>query len=154
MPEYPLSTIAELIKLTPQRVRQLVKEGIIPDSSKGQYDLVKTVQAYIDYLRGLCQGKDTTKIAEEKKLIEERRQFISQRRRKAAGELLEKHEVEQISYAAGQMMSEGLLSLDSRICDLVTAESDYHKNSKTINREVRAIMENVQQCLSQLQEKS
>src|SRR3990172_7163288 len=108
MPEYPLSTIAELLKITPQRVRQLVKEGIVPDSNKGHYDLVKTVQAYIGYLRGLCQGKDTTKAAEEKRLIEERRQFIALRRKKAAGELIDVQEVSQIAYAAGQIMNDGL----------------------------------------------
>jgi len=48
---YPLDTIAKLLDLTPQRVLQLVKMGVIPKKERGRYELVPVVRGYIKYLR-------------------------------------------------------------------------------------------------------
>ena len=37
---YPVAVIAKLLDLTPQRVQQLVKEGVIPREGKGRYEFV------------------------------------------------------------------------------------------------------------------
>lgn len=42
---------AHLLKMTPERVRQLVKDGWIPRDTKGIYPIVATVHGYIDFLR-------------------------------------------------------------------------------------------------------
>lgn len=47
----PIDTICKLLDLTPQRVNQLVREGIIPKHERGRYELVPVVRAYIQYLR-------------------------------------------------------------------------------------------------------
>jgi phage terminase Nu1 subunit (DNA packaging protein) len=48
---FPLDTICKLLDLTPQRVNQLVKEGIVPRAERGRYELVPVVRAYVKYLR-------------------------------------------------------------------------------------------------------
>lgn len=48
---YPSTTIAKLLDITERRVHQLVKEGILPRASRGNYELVPCVQGYIRYLR-------------------------------------------------------------------------------------------------------
>lgn len=48
---FPLDTIAKLLDLTPQRVTQLVNEGVIPRKERGRYELVPVVRGYIKYLR-------------------------------------------------------------------------------------------------------
>lgn len=48
---FPLDTIAKLLDLTPARVTQLVKEGVIPRKERGRYELVPVVRGYIKYLR-------------------------------------------------------------------------------------------------------
>lgn len=48
---FPLDTITKLLDLTPQRVNQLVNQGIIPRAERGRYELVPVVRAYIKYLR-------------------------------------------------------------------------------------------------------
>jgi phage terminase Nu1 subunit (DNA packaging protein) len=55
---YPVAVIAKLLDLTPQRVQQLVKEGIIPREEKGRYELVPCVRGYIRYLRDRAIGVD------------------------------------------------------------------------------------------------
>jgi len=48
---HSLNTIAKLLDLSPRRVQQLSKEGIIPRSERGRYELVPSVRGYVNYLR-------------------------------------------------------------------------------------------------------
>jgi len=43
--------MAKLLMLTPERLRQLAKEGAIPVAERGRYPLVQTIQAYLEWLR-------------------------------------------------------------------------------------------------------
>lgn len=46
-----VDTMSRLLMLTPERLRQLAKEGHIPRAVKGRYPLGPTVQGYVRYLR-------------------------------------------------------------------------------------------------------
>ena len=46
-----LKTIARTLDLTERRVNQLVKEGTLPKTERGRYELIPVVQAYIKFLR-------------------------------------------------------------------------------------------------------
>jgi hypothetical protein len=48
---HSLKTISKLLDLSPRRVQQLVKEGVIPKMERGLYELVPVVRGYIHYLR-------------------------------------------------------------------------------------------------------
>jgi phage terminase Nu1 subunit (DNA packaging protein) len=48
---HPLKTIATLLDLSERRVQQLSREGVIPKSERGRYELVPAVQGYVHYLR-------------------------------------------------------------------------------------------------------
>lgn len=50
-PTYPPTIIAKLLMLTERRLQQLAKEGIIPKTERGRYELAPTVQSYIKYIR-------------------------------------------------------------------------------------------------------
>ena len=56
---YPISTICKMLDLTDRRVQQLAKEGVLPKTEKGKYDLVGCVRGYVHYLRDMALGKDT-----------------------------------------------------------------------------------------------
>lgn len=43
--------ISKILDMSPRRVQQLAKAGIIPRSRRGNYDFVPSIQAYIRYLR-------------------------------------------------------------------------------------------------------
>lgn len=44
----PIESLAKLLDLTPRRVQQLAKEGVIPKpATRGQYDIIPSVVAYI-----------------------------------------------------------------------------------------------------------
>lgn len=48
---YPLSTISKLLDLSDRRIQQLSREGVIPKTERGRYELVPAVRGYIRYLR-------------------------------------------------------------------------------------------------------
>ena len=53
----PIESLAKLLDLTPRRVQQLAKEGVIPKpATRGQYDIIPSVVAYIRHLRAVASG--------------------------------------------------------------------------------------------------
>ena len=57
-------TIAALFELTPRRIQQLTKEGIITATKEGnanRYDLLPTIQKYIRYLTAKANGREPSK---------------------------------------------------------------------------------------------
>ena len=60
-------TVADLFGMTPRRVQQLTKEGILPARKKGnsnQYQLVATVRQYVRYLTDKAAGREVTTVKE------------------------------------------------------------------------------------------
>jgi len=51
-----VSTLAKLFNLTERRVQQLAKDEIIPRASRGNYDLIGCVRAYIEFLQSAVAG--------------------------------------------------------------------------------------------------
>jgi phage terminase Nu1 subunit (DNA packaging protein) len=94
---FPLDTISKLLDLTPQRVNQLVREGIIPKADRGRYELVPVVQAYIRYLRdraikGDVHGDDYS--AHRTRLIKARADLLEMEQAQIGGKLIPAEDVE------------------------------------------------------------
>lgn len=51
-----VTMLSRLLNLTPQRVSQLTKEGVIPKASRGKYPLIQCVQGYIKFLQARVNG--------------------------------------------------------------------------------------------------
>ncbi len=56
MPTVSVEKVAGFLNLTPQRVQQLVKEGM-PRESRGEYDAIKCAGWYIRYLQNALEKK-------------------------------------------------------------------------------------------------
>ncbi len=46
----PAGQMAKLLDLTPERLRQLARDGVFPRAIRGRYGLVATVQGYLQWL--------------------------------------------------------------------------------------------------------
>jgi phage terminase Nu1 subunit (DNA packaging protein) len=55
---YPVTVIAKLLDLTERRIHQLNREGVIPKTERGRYELVPAVRGYVRYLRDRAIGAD------------------------------------------------------------------------------------------------
>ena len=63
-------TIAALFDMTPRRVQQLTKDGVIAAVKEGnanRYDLLPTIQRYIRYLTAKANGREPSKKADLKR---------------------------------------------------------------------------------------
>jgi phage terminase Nu1 subunit (DNA packaging protein) len=94
---FPLDTISKLLDLTPQRVNQLVREGIVPKAERGRYELVPVVQAYIRYLRdravkGDVYGDDYS--AHRTRLVKVRADLLEIEQSQVEGRLIPSGDVE------------------------------------------------------------
>ena len=56
-PSCSASTLAKLFNLSERRVQQLAKDGIIPKSERGQYELIGAVRSYVRYLQDRALGR-------------------------------------------------------------------------------------------------
>lgn len=69
--------LAQTLNLTPRRVQQLTREGILPNESRGKYNLDKAFDSYLKYID---RKSVSTEIKEEKvKYIKAQRELIQTR---------------------------------------------------------------------------
>lgn len=68
---YKVSDIAEALGITERQVQKLAKNGILPKSARGQYDLKSCLDAYNQYIEqsSTIKGSDKQDIAELKKRL-------------------------------------------------------------------------------------
>ena len=143
MPLYPASTIAKLFNLSERRIRQLAKEGIIPKTERGKYELVGAVQGYVAYLqdRALGQEVKTTDIqAQRLRLIKAQADDKELELQAKRGELLPANEVKAVWSRLVIATKTGFLALPDRLKQMLTLSD---KERDVIDAEVRVILTNL-----------
>lgn len=146
-PSYPVAAIAKLLLLTERRVQQLHKEGIIPRSDRGRYELVPSVQGYIRYLqdRAVPQGMSTGDLHEEKARLTRAQADIAELGlRERAGELVQADEA---VLAWEQMLTNcknKLLSIPSKAAPILAAEGDPAVVQNEIDDFIREALDELQ----------
>lgn len=121
---FPLDTIAKLLDLTPQRVLQLVKEGVIPKKDRGRYELVPVVRGYIKYLRerGLradVHGDDYN--AHRTRLTKVKADLAEMEKAQIEEQLIPAADVEAAWVEVAQNMRQKLLAFPQRVAPEVYA---------------------------------
>lgn len=54
---YPVEMMARVVNVSPRRVQQLAKTGIIPPAQQGRYALAESVNGYVRYLQAQAQAQ-------------------------------------------------------------------------------------------------
>lgn len=114
---FPLDTISKLLDLTPQRVTQLVNEGIIPRKERGRYELVPVVRSYIKYLRerGIrsdVHGDDYN--AHRTRLTKAKADMAEMEKAQIEEQLIPSGDVEKVWIEVSQNMRQKILSLPQK----------------------------------------
>ena len=114
-----VNAVAELLKLSARRVHQLAKEGILPHASRGKYDPVGCVHAYIDYLKMMISGGGDISITDERKrLIKNQADMAELELQKAHGELIETRRAKDIWGDVANAIKQKLIAQPSRLAPL------------------------------------
>ena len=91
--------LAQLLGISDRQVRELAKDGTIVRTSRGQFDLLASVQQYAARLRDSASGRggetvQTTLATERARLAREKADAESMKNAKSRGDLLDAKEVE------------------------------------------------------------
>ena len=123
---YPVEIVAELLDLTPRRVYQLTKEGIIPKASRGRYELVPAVRGYIKYLRDRAINADVKDgdTDHRKRLTKARADIAEKEAERLAGNLVPVDRAEQVWTDAVANFRQRTLAVAHKAAPMVAVEED------------------------------
>ena len=118
---FNIQAIAKLLKLSERRIQQLAKEGVIPKAERGKYDLIGSVQGYIDYLKAKVGGEFTAEevLKNKNKLLKAKAELAEKDKMKASGELIPKEEVKRTWLELVQKVKQKLLSIPNKVAPVV-----------------------------------
>jgi phage terminase Nu1 subunit (DNA packaging protein) len=114
----PLQTLAKLMGVTPARVHQLEREGIIVKLGRDQYDALDCLPRFIAYVRE--ENKRNTKGEAAKKVHDVKAREIEIRIAKEEGRLIDLEDVEAVmseTYGAFRSEMDGLPAAFTRDLD-------------------------------------
>lgn len=144
-PTYPVGTIAKLLDLSERQVQSLTKQGVIPKSERGRYDLVGSVHGYIRYLkdRSIGGARDGaidyhTEKARLTKLQADTAELILA---KEQGQVTTVEQVEQMVTKAFAEIRAGMRNLPGRSVSLLIGETDERRFKQVLMREIDSILE-------------
>jgi hypothetical protein len=120
---FPLGTIAKLLDLTPRRVRQLAREGVIPPAEGGRYPLVGAVQGYVRYLRELSPEDAAIQQHRSRRMQMLARKLEIEVQRLTA-ELLPADEVSEVWARLAAAFRARMLAIPSKLAPELAAEHD------------------------------
>ena len=118
---FNIQAIAKLLKLSERRIQQLAKEGVIPKAERGKYDLIGSVQGYIDYLKAKVGGDFTAEevLKNKNKLLKAKAELAEIEKMKATSELIPQEEVKSSWLELVHKLKQKLLSIPNKVSPIL-----------------------------------
>jgi phage terminase Nu1 subunit (DNA packaging protein) len=139
---YSIETISKLLMLSERRCQQLVSDGVIPKQGRGQYDLVQSVQGYVNFLRERAFGgvANTDQHGEKTRLITAQANIAEMNDAELRGDLVRVDEVRRAIFTAARGVRNSLQTVADRLAVPISAESDHHEIHDIIEGELNQIL--------------
>ncbi len=120
---HSVETIAKLLDLSTRRVQQLVKDGVIPKTEKGRYELAPCVRGYIAYLRDRNIGAGIVSLDEARmrKTVAEA-QLSELQLEKERGSVLDVEQIEKLWSGIVSATRQRILSIPAKLAPIVAVE--------------------------------
>ena len=139
---YSIETISKLLMLSERRCQQLVGEGVIPKQGRGQYDLVKSVQGYVKFLRERAFGgvANTDQHGEKTRLITAQANIAEMNDAELRGDLVRVNEVRRTIFTAARGVRNSLQTVADRLSQPLSGVDDHHEIHEMIGGEINQIL--------------
>lgn len=139
-----LEMICKVIDLTPQRVLQLVKEGVIPKHERGRYELVPVVNAYVQFLRkkkivGNVHGDDYS--THRTRLTKARADITEMERAQMENRLIPSSDVELAWNSIVSNARNRLIAIPTKVAPVVFASKNLNEIRDIIKEEIYAALD-------------
>lgn len=136
--------MAALLDMSPQRLRELTRRGVVPKAGHGRYLAAEAVPAYCRHIREMAAGRAAD--GEGLDLVEERAKLARAQRVKTELDiattrraLVPAREAEEQGRALARIIVTALDNLPDRLADELAGTTDPH----TVERLLRAETENL-----------
>ncbi len=149
-PGHAASTIAKLLRMTVRRLTQLANEGIAIRVAHGRYDLTKTVQNYIRYLKAQTPERGSKRDEDQTALLSTRREMAEIELGERRGDLFAREAVESVVVETLVLMTQRLEGLGGRLAMDLAGESNPAKIRRLISDEVSATRQGIADGLGRL----
>lgn len=130
--------LAAALKLTDQRIGQLVKTGILP-RPQGGHDPFLAVPAYLRFLEQRLTGSDLKAARVAKYAVETALKELEYKQK--AGELVSSEAVKKEWFSISREVRDNFQNLPARTAGLVASERDQQRCHDILADEVRKILE-------------
>lgn len=141
-----LKTLSDMLDLTPQRIAQLVNDGVIPRTGRGRYELVPAVKAYVQFLRKRPSGGDAGDddySTQRTRLTKAKADMAEMEKEQMANNLIPANDVSDAWELMVSNMRAKLLSIPTKTATSVFAADD-------IIDAKRILKENINEALKEL----
>ena len=138
--------LSETLHLTPRRVQQLANEGVIHKSERGRYDLIKSVQGYIQYLNDLVPNKSssdagqqfarTDLVSEQVKLTKHKAELARMEEEKEKGLLVYAEDQRRRGATAMLAVRNSLQNIAPRISQELAIDTDANNIYRRLEAEI------------------
>ena len=144
---FNLEQISKLMDLSPRRVQELAKEGIIPKAERGKYQPLNCVVAYIRHLRKLSQSGGNLELSQERaKLVVLQQEKHDLELKIKRGDYLPKNEVVNELQQFAVILKNSLIGLSRKVA---TELSPYVDNVQA--RKIENLVKDIcSDCLEQM----
>jgi hypothetical protein len=136
-------SLATLLSVNERTVRKLAADEIVKKDDRGNYDLVGSVNGYINYLRGLAKTGDPTLQDYKKSLLKTQDEMAKIELQKIRGSLVEKDEVKKEAFNTARILRDNILNIPARVTPLITSVSDDHAVQTILEQELQKVLEDL-----------
>lgn len=139
---YSIETISKLLMLSERRCQQLVKDGVIPKKERNQYDLVQSVQGYVNFLRERAFGgvANTDMHSEKTRLVVAQANIAEMNDAEMRGELVRVDEIRRAVFTAARSVRNSMQTIADRLAVPIAGESDHHEVHTIIEDEINQVL--------------
>ncbi len=150
MKDIDVDRLAQILTISVRRVQQLVGEGVIIKSGRGRYDLVGSVQGYVQYLSDLIPNKQADGATREARinaeqqraeLLKERTKLARLHRKEKEGLLVDKEQERREAFKLARALRNGILNIPARVAAKYAGEKDTEKVFLSLQKELSKALE-------------
>jgi len=139
-----LDMVCKILDLTPQRVSQLVKEGVIPKHERGRFELVPVANAYIQFLRqkrivGNVHGDDYA--TQRTRLTKGRADIIEMEKAQMESRLIPADDVEQTWNSIISNARNRFIAIPTKVAPAVFASNNLNEIRDIIKEEIYSALD-------------
>lgn len=132
----PAEVVARFLNLTDRRVRQLVREGVIPKAAHGKYELEGCVFHYVRYLQKRLEDGGAHVTSEKERLDRVRADEIEIRLQRERREIVDAGDVAEVWIEIAAEIKQRLLSLPTALAPLVTGTTRVQQSEEILREGV------------------